>query len=117
MPTPVLPTPTPFKRVTTASTNVVNVKNGAATLVYLSAYNPTATPAYLKVYDLAGSPNLATATPDLVIPLFNLSRVVEDLGPLGDRFNAGISIAVTGAVAANDTTAAVAGIYIKLDYI
>ncbi len=111
------PNGTTYNGVTTASTNAAVVKASAGNLYELTISNPTATPAFVKLYNKATAPTVGTDVPVLTIPAAANSVVQFDLGQVGKRFATGIGIATTGAIAATDTTSAVAGIQNNLTYI
>jgi hypothetical protein len=104
--------------VSTAATNATLVKGGGAggNLFEISASNPTATPAYLKLYNKSTAPTVGTDVPMMTIPIPANSNVSLEFGPLGKRFTSGIALAITGAIAATDTTASVAGIQVSATY-
>ena len=110
-------TPTAGSVVTTASTNAAVVKSTAGNLFNVSASNPTATPAYVKLYNKATTPTVGTDVPLITIPVPANSAVSFDLGSLGARFGSGIGRAVTGAIGATDTTNAVAGVQVLISYV
>lgn len=110
-------TPTAGSVVTTASTNAAVVKSTAGNLFNVSASNPTATPAYVKLYSKATAPTVGTDVPLITIPVPANSAVSFDLGSLGARFGPGIGRAVTGAIGATDTTSAVAGVQVLISYV
>lgn len=110
-------TPTAGSVVTTASTNAAVVKSTAGNLFNVSASNPTATPAYVKLYGKATAPTVGTDIPLITIPVPANSAVSFDLGSLGARFGSGIGRAVTGAIGATDTTNAVAGVQVLISYV
>lgn len=100
-----------------ATTNATAVKSGAGILCELNAINTSTSPADLRLYDVAGAPNCASATgavanfpiqPNTVGPGF-----VINLGPYGRQFSTGIGICLTGAVADNDNSAAPTGIAVN----
>ena len=109
-------TPTAGSVVTTASTNAAVVKSTAGNLFNVSASNPTATPAYVKLYNKATAPTVGTDVPLITIPVPANSAASFDLGSLGARFGSGIGRAVTGAIGATDTTSAVAGVQVLISY-
>ena len=112
---------TTYNLVTTASNNLANIKSTAGNLFNLTVSNPTATAAYVKLYNKASAPVVASDVPVMTIAIpATAAGVAEksfDFGAIGKRFATGISIAVTGAAAATDTTNAVAGIQINGTYI
>lgn len=110
-------TPTAASTVTTASTNAAVVKSTAGNLFNVSASNPTATPAYVKLYNKTTTPTVGTDVPLITIPVPANSAVSFELGSLGARFGSGIGRAVTGAITAADTTSAAAGVQVLISYV
>lgn len=112
---------TTYNLVTTASNNLVSIRSAAGNLFSLTVSNPTATPAYVKLYNKASAPVVASDVPVMTIAIpATAAGVCEksfDFGVIGKRFSTGIAIAVTGAAAATDATNAVAGIQINGTYI
>jgi hypothetical protein len=102
---------------TAATTNLTSIKTSAGTLYEITASNPTATPAYLKLYNKASAPVVATDVPIATIPIPASSFQVVNFGAIGKRFATGIAVGVTGAAVATDATAAVAGVQIHGTYI
>lgn len=111
------PTGTTYNGVTTASTNAASIKASAGHLFEITISNPTATPAYVKLYNKASAPTVGTDVPVLTVPVAANSTVQFDLGQVGKRFATGIAVATTGAIAATDTTNAVAGVQNNFTYI
>lgn len=115
------PNGTSYNVVTTASTNAANIKNAAGNLFQISISNPTATAAYVKLYNKASSPTVGTDVPVITIAIpataAGVGEKVYTFGQVGMRFATGISIAVTAAAAATDTGNAVAGVQINATYI
>lgn len=115
------PNGTTYNAVTTASTNAASIKASAGNLYEISICNPTATAAYVKLYNKASAPTVGTDVPVMTITApatsATSSPVVLDLGQVGKRFATGIAIAVTAAAPATDTANAIAGIQINATYI
>ena len=92
-----------------ATTNLTSVKNAPGTLFHIVATNTSTTAiAYLKLYNKASAPVLASDVPVLTIPLAVSSKNEIDFGTLGHRFSSGIALAITGGAADTDTTAVAA---------
>lgn len=90
-----------------ASTNLTNVKASKASLYGFTAGNTGAGAAFLKIYDKATAPVLASDTPvaTYLLPAgANQHIMIEP--PLA--LASGLSYAITGAAADNDTTAVTA---------
>jgi hypothetical protein len=96
-----------YHRKASADTNTAVVKASAGQLYGVDVFNFKAATVYLKIYDKASTPNLASDTPIMVIPWFQLwARSIEWTN--GIAFTNGIAIAITAGLADNDTTALVA---------
>ncbi len=108
-----LVTGTTYNLVTAASTNLVNARSTAGNLFEITVSNPTATPSFVKLYNKATAPVVASDVPVLTIPVPANSVQALSFGAQGKRFATGISLAATGAIAATDATATVAGIQIN----
>jgi hypothetical protein len=97
-----------LRRLLSADTNAANVKNGAGVVNSIAACNDSGTKFYLKFYNKASAPTLASDVPVMTIPVPANTSVFLGCGPFGMRFATGISIAVVRGIADNDTTAVVA---------
>jgi hypothetical protein len=108
---------TAYSLVTAASTNAaaVGAASSSRKLLELAISNPTATAAYVKIYAKATAPTVGTDIPVMTIPV-PAGGFVSWSAPFGKAMSAGIAIAVTGAAAATDTTAAVAGVQIHATF-
>lgn len=104
-----LAAPTPLNLNSAATTNLTSVKNSAGTLYNLVARNTGAAAAYLKLYNKASAPVVATDVPVLVIEIAAGGLVPLSFGAVGHRFATGIALAITGAQADTDATAVAAG--------
>lgn len=115
------PSGSAYSLTTAASTNAASVKSTAGNLFELTVSNPTATAAYVKLYNKASAPTVGTDVPVLTIPIPATAAGVGlqclNFGQNGKRFTTGIAIAVTAAAAASDTAVTVAGIQIHGTYI
>ena len=115
------PTGTTYNVVTAASTNSAVVKASAGTLYEIAISNPTATAAYVKLYNKTTAPVVGTDVPVMTIsvPATSATTMPVSLifGQVGKRFATGIGIACTAAAAATDTGVAVVGIQINATYI
>lgn len=107
--------------VSAATTNLTSIKTTAGNLFELTASNPTATPAYIKLYNKASAPVVATDVPVLTITVPAASPtglpITFGFSQIGKRFTTGIALAITGGVAATDSTNAVAGVQVHGTYI
>lgn len=110
-------TPTPHQAESTAAAVATSVKTSAGTIYGISASNPTATAAYLKLYNKASAPAPASDTPFRTIPVPANSDVFVNFGEMGHRCATGIAYGITGAIGKTDTTATAAGIQVAADYI
>lgn len=115
------PTGTTYNVVTAASTNSAVVKASAGTLYEITISNPTATAAYVKLYNKTTAPTVGTDVPVMTIsvPATSATTMPVSLifGQVGKRFATGIGIACTAAAAATDTGVSVVGIQINATYI
>ena len=111
------PTGTTYNVVTAASTNSAVVKATAGMLYEITISNPTATAAYVKLYNKAAAPTVGTDVPVLTQAVAAGATVALNFGQVGKRFATGIGIACTAAAAASDTGVSVAGIQINATYI
>lgn len=107
-------TPTAYSYVTTASTNSVVVKASGGNLYEATFSNVTASAMYVKIYNKATAPVVGTDVPVMTIPLPAGSFQSVQFGYTGKRLATGIGMAVTGAIAATDATATVAGAQIHI---
>ena len=99
--------------VSAASTNLANLVATGCNLTEVSAFNPGAATAYVKLYNKATAPTAADV-PVVTIPVPAGSMANIEFGVVGKRFGSGLGIAVTGGAPANDATAAVAGVQVNL---
>jgi hypothetical protein len=102
------------KVITTASTNLKNIKASPCTLGAISFQGPNTSTTYLKLYDKASVPDLANDVPFSVIQASNSGNyfavpIMVLAVPGGIKLNNGLSIAVTGGVADTNTTSADGG--------
>lgn len=109
--------PNTVRGVTLASNNAINMIVGAKQLMSYDIYNKSATPFYVKLYDMATTPDPATDTVKYVIgvPAGGRASLSSDIGLC--KFSTGISRAIVSGIADNDNTAVGAGdgIY-NIDY-
>ena len=106
-----------YALTTAATTNAVIARNVIASLYVITASNPTTTAAYLKLYSKATAPTVGTDVPLITLPIPAGTTQTLNLGAIGQRFGLGIALAVTGGMAATDTTASVAGVQIAATYV
>lgn len=112
---------TAYSLTTAATTNGALIITGAKRLAELTVSNPTATAAYVKLYNKATAPTVGTDVPVLTIAIPATAAGVGEksfnFGALGKQFPLGIGIAVTAAAVATDATATVAGIQVHGTYL
>jgi hypothetical protein len=108
--------PTPYTVVTTAGTNAAAIKGSAGSLFEISVSNLTAATIYVKLYNMIVAPTVGTNVPMMTIPVAAGAFLPVQYSQ-GKRFTSGISIAVTGAAAATDTTNVAAGAQISASYL
>jgi hypothetical protein len=112
--TPAAPA-TPLIINSAATTNGQLVLTGTSGLQALYATNIGATAAFVKLYNKATAPTVGTDVPAMIIPVPAAVAGVPGVAPQispgfnGLRFPLGLGLAITGAVADNDTTAVAAG--------
>jgi len=102
---------------TAATTNAAFIKASAGSLYELTISNVTATPIYVKLFNLAVAPTVGTSVPIITFQIAANTTSTYEFGPIGKRFSTGIAIAATGAAAATDTSVAVAGVQITGTYL
>lgn len=112
---------TAYSLTTAATTNGALIITGAKKLTELTVSNPTATAAYLKLYNKATAPTVGTDVPVMTIAVPATAAGVGEksfnFGSLGKQFPLGIGIAVTAAAVATDTGVTVAGIQVHATYL
>lgn len=96
-------------QIAAATTNITVVKSSAGNLNELTMFNMTGAVVYIKLYNKATAPVLATDVPVMVLNAFALTPIIYTWGELGKRFPLGISIAITANPTTNDATAIGAG--------
>ena len=111
--TPLAPA-TPYILNSLATTNIALILTGSSGLQAFYATNIGATPAFVKLYNKATAPVLASDVPAMVITVPAAVAGVpgeKEITPgfNGYRFALGLGIAITGAVADTDATAVAAG--------
>lgn len=99
----------PYKLIAAASTNATNLKNVAGTIGGIVAINLTAAVKFLKIYNKATAPTVGTDVPVFTIPIPASTDGNGFVWNVPITLSAGISFAITGAAADNDTTALTAG--------
>jgi hypothetical protein len=110
---------TPYKLISTASTNANVVKASAGNLYSITAIGQTSTIKYLKLYNKATAPTVGSDVPVMTIPV---PANTQGAGltipfPISGNFPLGIGIAITSGAADNDTGAIGAGdVILNLTY-
>lgn len=102
---------TPGKVTSAASTNLTTVKASAGQLFSLCAFNTNAAAAYLKLYNKASNPTLASDTPVQVFTIPGSATGAGFVLPIpvcGMAFGTGIALAITTGAADTDTGAVAA---------
>lgn len=92
-----------------ASTNLNTVRNTAATVGGLQLSNTGAATRYVKLYNKASNPTLASDVPVMVFVLPAGSDRNVNFGNKGARFGTGLALAITGGAGDTDATAVGAG--------
>lgn len=106
--TDILPTPpATYTLNSAASTNLTSVATGARTVFSISASNVNAAARYLKIYNKASAPVLASDRPVLTIAL-PANGTVHLPMTMGMFFSNGIALATTTGTADTDTAAVAA---------
>jgi hypothetical protein len=98
----------------TAAVITHNCRNVASTIQGFRVVNMSASPAFLRLYNLRTSPNCASATgfqESVPIPANSMQGggIVEPV--MSFRYSQGVGFCLTGGGAANDNTAPPAGVY------
>lgn len=110
---------TPYKLISTASTNANVVKTSGGNLYSIVAIGLTSTVRYLKIYSKATAPTVGTDVPLMTIPIPANTQGAGVAIPfaMGVNFPLGIGIAITSGSADNDTGAIAAGdVIVNLTY-
>jgi hypothetical protein len=111
-------TPTASNVNSAASTNAAFIKASAGTVFSIIAFNAGGAAAYVKFYNKASAPTLASDVPIFVLAVPAAGNASISFGPHGNRFGTGIAYAITGAVGDTDTTAvAAAQVKVSTQYI
>lgn len=99
-----------------ATTNATVAKAANGTLRRVTGYNAAASARFLKFYDKSTAPTVGTDTPRKTLYLPASTAFAIDCD---DYFGQGISYALTGLAADNDTTALTAGdvVCLNVDYL
>lgn len=98
----------PHKKISTASTNATVVKASSGKIYNLVAVNTHNQTHYVRLYDLATTPNPSTDVEDYIIPLNSKEAISLALGMAPFHFHNGISYVITsgatgsGAIGAGD---------------
>jgi hypothetical protein len=109
-----------YRFASAASTNTTNVKASAGALYLITAVNLNAAVRYLKLYNKASAPTLASDTPVMTLPIPGNTAGAGFVIPIecGADFSTGISFAITTGAADNDTGAIGANeVFLTLSYV
>lgn len=106
---PNLPVPTMSNINSAATTNLTSVKASAGTVFNIIASNTGAGAAYVKLYNKASAPVVASDVPVITLTIPSGGVVCVNPHMIGLRFTAGIALAITGAAVDNDATAVALG--------
>lgn len=103
--------PKGFTIVSTATTNSTVIKVGPGYINVFVGGNITATPVYVKFYDVVGAPvcNTSPIAAEYMIPGSTTGALAVVPIPVAHQFNNGIGVCITSGMAFTDTTAVVAG--------
>jgi hypothetical protein len=96
-----------YRLMSAATTNLGTVKASPARLRGYDIYNNSAAAKFVKLYNLAANPTLASDVPVMTIALAANSGRTLGLDE-GITFSVGIAHAITGAIGNTDTTAVAA---------
>ena len=110
---------TPYKLISTASTNANVVKASAGNLYSITAIGQTSTIKYLKLYNKATAPSVGTDVPVMTIPVPANTQGAGLTIPfsISVNFPLGIGIAITSGAADNDNGVIGAGdVILNLTY-
>lgn len=108
--------PTTFTLNSAATTNLTSVDPGAHTVFSITAFNANAAVRYLKLYNKASAPVLASDRPIIVVPIPAVGMVHLPMF-MGARFPLGIALAlVTGAADTDATAVAANDIKVAISY-
>ncbi len=111
-------TPTPYNLSSATGTNLTSVRAAPATLFMVAYSNVGAAAAYVKLYNKASAPVVATDVPVITLPMGAATASSLNLGALGHRFTTGIALAITMGSADTDATAIAANqVKVVLDYV
>ena len=97
-----------------AGTNIASISTASTGVSSIYTTNTGSTPAYIKLYNKATLPVLATDIPEMIIVVPAAVSGVPGvytlpIGFSGLRFTSGLGIAITGGASDTDTTAVTAG--------
>jgi len=101
----------------TASNNLTSVKASPGSLFELSIFNGSVTAAFVKLYNKASAPVVASDVPIAVIPVAAAGFASYSFGENGKRFTTGIALAIVGLAADTDATNVAAGIKVSGTYV
>lgn len=92
-----------------ATTNASVIATGQHQIYFVIAYNNATSLRFIKFYNTTVTPNPASATPVLSLPIPSGGGIALDLGLAISLFPLGLAVAIVQGAADNDATACVAG--------
>lgn len=104
-----VPAPTARRVRSAASNNLTSVKASAGCIHAIQVGSPSTGLKYLKIYDKASAPVVASDTPILTITVAASSSTPVNLGPTGLACSSGIAFAIVAGEADTDSTNVAAG--------
>lgn len=106
------------RRLSTADTNLVNVKSSVGVIASLEIVNDTPNRVYLKLYNKATAPVIATDAALILKTIMVLpsSTLIVPVPAVGWRFVNGISYAMTGAIADTNTGPTEIGVMVNMSF-
>jgi hypothetical protein len=101
-----------------SSSNATNVKNAAARLHWIMAFNTATTLRYVKIYNKASAPDPSTDTPVLRIPIPPNSSGISIPFPEPITLGTGLGFVIVTGQADNSTAVCTAGdVVLNLGYV
>ena len=106
-----------YRRISTADTNLAVIKNAAGRIYGVVVLSKKASACYVKLYDKASNPTLASDTPLMTFLVPATGQVALTWTDIGCSCANGIAMAATGAIGDTDTTNLVAAdIIVQINY-
>lgn len=105
------------RKLSAATTNLTSLADNPAVIGMLLIHNTSAAVKYVKFYDKASAPVLASDTPLFTFFIAAGTSLSVPVPRTGLKFNTGIAYAITGAVGDTDATAVAANdIILNINY-